>query len=62
MVVQCCECKQVRKDNQWVQPVSADLADDHVSHGYCPVCAEKAFAEIPGLLGAKGYSPRAATG
>ena len=62
MVVQCCLCRQVRKGKQWVDALPGDLADEHVSHGYCPVCAAKAFAEIQDLLNAKSCAPRAAAG
>jgi len=61
MVVQCCLCRQVRKGKQWEEPVQGDLAGA-VSHGYCPVCAAKAFAEIQDLIGAKRLSQQAAVG
>ena len=60
MVVQCCSCRQVRKGKQWEKPVQNDLAG-RVSHGYCPVCAAKAFAEIEDLMDAKSLSQHAAT-
>jgi hypothetical protein len=62
MVVQCCLCRRVRNGKQWVEPTPTDLVDEHVSHGYCPVCAAKAFAEIQDLLASKSYTPRAAAG
>ena len=61
MVVQCCLCRQVRKGKQWEEPVQADLAGG-VSHGYCPVCAAKAFAEIQDLVSARSLSQHAAAG
>lgn len=61
MVVQCCSCRQVRKGKQWEEPVQSDLAGG-VSHGYCPVCAAKVFAEIRDLMGAKRLSQQAAAG
>ena len=46
MTVQCCMCKRVREQQRWVDPGfnTVDITD--ISHGYCPVCAAKAFAEI----------------
>ena len=47
MIVQCCVCEKVRKENQWF--VTAKPVDPHetaVSHGYCPACADKAFGEL----------------
>ena len=45
MVIQCCVCKKVRVNGQW-RDVSIRRIEDMVSHGYCPRCAEAAFAEI----------------
>jgi len=53
MIVQCCICKHVRKGKQWVEADPIDLACEHISHGYCPVCAAKAYAEIRALIGVK---------
>jgi hypothetical protein len=50
MVVQCCLCKRVRNGREWAEPVVSEVADGDVSHGYCPVCAAKAFEEIEDLL------------
>jgi len=58
MIVQCCICKQVRKGKQWVQPDPVALADEHISHGYCPACAVRAFAEIRAMIGAKRTPPK----
>ena len=47
MVVQCCVCKRIRTARaQWVQPKDLASLRGHVSHGYCPACAEEAFQEI----------------
>ncbi len=46
MIVQCCSCGKVRQSGHWVSISKGKLAEKHVSHGYCPVCAEKAYAEI----------------
>ena len=47
MTVQCCVCRKIRvgKD-RWV--LGEIPAEDrmNVSHGYCPACAAKAFAEV----------------
>jgi len=45
MVIQCCVCKKVRVDGHWTRKVPEPL-NEPVSHGYCPRCAEAAFAEI----------------
>lgn len=46
MQVQCCVCKKVRAGSQWVTPAAGSLKREPVSHGYCPACAAKAFAEL----------------
>lgn len=45
MVVQCCACKRIREGSAWIIPV-VSLEGEEISHGYCPVCAAKAFAQI----------------
>ncbi|NIA14079.1 MAG: hypothetical protein GWP08_08355 [Nitrospiraceae bacterium] len=50
MIVQCCLCKKVRRGKRWEKPHARELDDKHVSHGYCPVCADKAFTEMRGLI------------
>lgn len=45
MVIQCCVCKKVRVNGHW-REVPTQRIKDLVSHGYCPRCAEEAFAEI----------------
>jgi hypothetical protein len=62
MVVQCCLCKQVRKGKYWADALPGEVVEEEVSHGYCPACAAKAFAEIAELLDAKRIAPRAAVG
>jgi hypothetical protein len=54
MVVQCCACQKVRlADGSWV---TQDISEEtHISHGYCPVCAEKANEEIMRLLHATDH-------
>ena len=62
MIIQCCLCRQVRSGKEWVVPEASDLTDPHVSHGYCPACAARAFAEIRQMAGATGrLIQRAAT-
>lgn len=47
MIVQCCVCEKVRKENQWfVQSKPVDPHETAVSHGYCPSCADEAFGEL----------------
>ena len=50
MVIQCCQCKKLRKGKRWVKAAGTHLAGQRVSHGYCPTCAAKAFAQIEDLL------------
>ena len=45
MVIQCCVCRRVRDGGQWTSQ-SLRVFQEEVSHGYCPECAEKAFADI----------------
>ena len=60
MTVQCCLCKRVRKQQHWVDPEidMVDMAD--TSHGYCPKCAAKAFAEIRAYAAQKCQDTRKA--
>ena len=46
MITQCCECKRVREDTEWVEPRREFTRDEHVSHGYCPQCADVLMREI----------------
>ena len=44
MTVQCCKCKKVRVDDEWVRPGGAP--DANTSHTYCPVCFEMTISEL----------------
>jgi hypothetical protein len=46
MEVQCCVCKKFRNGGRWVSLQKKDLPSRGISHGYCPKCADVAFAEI----------------
>ena len=46
MEVQCCVCKKIRNGDRWVSVQKKDLPSRSISHGYCPKCADAAFAEI----------------
>jgi hypothetical protein len=49
MIVECCVCHRIRKEQTWLRRVKTApeaAAGESVSHGYCPACARKAFAEI----------------
>lgn len=46
MDVQCCVSKKLRQGNRWIAVAPSDLNYSSISHGYCPKCAAKAFAEI----------------
>ena len=46
MLVQCCICGRIRKGKEWLQMEALDVTGEDTSHGYCPVCAARAFDEI----------------
>lgn len=51
MIVQCCVCKKVRDQGEWIAPDKTAAPNvNELSHGYCPVCAAKAFDEIRAWL------------
>ncbi len=60
MKVQCCVCKKVRVGTKWVSQSDPVDVPDLVSHGYCPVCAEHAFAEIRACFGPTAVASPAA--
>jgi len=45
MTVQCCSCKKIRKGSRWVMTTVPE-SQMRISHGYCPTCAAKVYAEI----------------
>lgn len=46
MLVQCCVCNKMRDRGRWKDPPDVERGEQEVSHGYCPSCAAKVFAEI----------------
>jgi len=44
MTVQCCKCKKVRLNREWIAPLAPPQG--MVSHSYCPVCAEETRIEF----------------
>jgi len=44
MTTQCCRCKRFRVKNEWVR--LAEMPQDPVSHGFCPVCMKETLAEL----------------
>ena len=46
MKVQCCVCRKVRTDGKWETVHGPIAGEEPISHGYCPVCADAAFAEL----------------
>lgn len=47
MLIQCCVCKRIRRDEIWVDSHWVDLTrENHMSHGYCPACAEAAYSNF----------------
>lgn len=59
MMVQCCVCKRIRQGDAWTDASEAENGRE-VSHGYCPACAEAAFAEIRRAGSALAPKPHAA--
>jgi DNA-binding response OmpR family regulator len=58
----CCMCKKIRDDKNYWQQVESYIiqrTDAKFTHGYCPDCFTKTFAEIDPLLAA---NPAAAVG
>lgn len=46
MTIQCCSCKKVKRGEVWVTAIGPLGISDRVTHGYCPVCVEEAWAEL----------------
>jgi hypothetical protein len=46
MITQCCECRKVCADERWVEPVVPLPADERVSYGFCPRCADQAMQVV----------------
>ncbi len=44
MTVQCCQCKKVRTNGQWID--ASEALTGRVSHSYCPTCSDAMLAEI----------------
>ncbi len=44
MDIACCICKKVKRDGRWQEVETFEARPE--SHGYCPECAAKLFAEI----------------
>jgi hypothetical protein len=44
MTVQCCKCKKVRFNDDWMVPLAPPQGI--VSHSYCPICAEETRIEF----------------
>lgn len=46
ITVQCCVCKKIRTGSEWITQEKAEIAEELVSHGYCPKCADEAFKAV----------------
>jgi hypothetical protein len=46
MWIQCCVCKRIRQEGQWIAPDRLGVNGTPVSHGYCPECAARAFEQV----------------
>ena len=44
MTVQCCMCKLIRVDGEWIRRPQDDRGD--TSHTYCPVCLDETLTTI----------------
>ena len=44
MTIQCCQCKKVRTNGQWVN--ASEALTGRVSHSYCPPCSDALLAKI----------------
>ncbi|MGC8737126.1 MAG: hypothetical protein ACP5UA_00605 [Candidatus Hydrogenedens sp.] len=45
MIVQCCVCRKIRHDAEWIIPTRYQLMNQQISHTYCPACAHKTITE-----------------
>lgn len=50
MTTQCCVCKKILSEEQWIQPEEEFDVHSHVSHGYCPECLVDVDREIAEYL------------
>lgn len=46
MVIQCCACKRVKDGGDWREATPPVLDTAPKSHGFCPECESKAYAEM----------------
>ena len=54
MMTQCCVCKKIQQDEQWIP----DAIHHHeASHTYCPDCVKVVWAEIRAFKRACGSRP-----
>ena len=44
MTVQCCKCKKIRLNREWMAPIAPPQGI--ISHSYCPICAEETRIEF----------------
>jgi hypothetical protein len=46
MIRQCCRCKKVWSNGQWMDPLAGALEHDDVSHAYCEECFRREMRNI----------------
>lgn len=46
MVIQCCACKRVKDGGDWHEIATLPFDTAPKSHGFCPECEAKAYAEM----------------
>ncbi len=44
MTVQCCKCKKVHRNGEWVK--ERPDSDARVTHSYCPICEDECYIEL----------------
>lgn len=49
MTVQCCKCKKIRENGEWIHRPHG--LGHNVSHGYCPGCFDESFGEMLSEMG-----------
>ena len=52
MLRQCCKCRKIWKNHEWVFPRLAELFHRDVSHCYCESCFQQELEKISGRGGA----------
>ena len=54
MIRQCCVCKRIFVDGEWVHPSSDPLDYEDVTHGYCELCYEDFMQTVAEYVSLRG--------